>query len=118
LDSVLSDKWAHAVSYLVLYFNETPLSNASCFFWKFEGKTYLITNWHNFSGRNSDTMELLSNTGAIPNRAKFTYFTKIEDLPESDLYQMQMDCLRKSGPIFELDSASILELEYGQESQA
>jgi hypothetical protein len=55
-------------SYFVISrFNETVLSKATCFFIKRNSKTYLITNWHVVSGRNSETKECLSNTCGIPN---------------------------------------------------
>ncbi|WP_373414613.1 serine protease [Ensifer aridi] len=52
---------------LTMFFNDTPLSTGTCFFWRHERHIYLITNWHNFSGRDNLTGEHLSQTLAEPN---------------------------------------------------
>jgi Trypsin-like peptidase domain len=53
---------------LKLRFDGVELSTATGFVVKGSGGTLtLVTNWHVFSGRNHETGELLSPTGAIPN---------------------------------------------------
>lgn len=51
-----------------MHFNETQLSSGTAFFWKKDDSLFLVTNWHNISGRNSITGKCLSSTQAIPNR--------------------------------------------------
>ena len=39
-----------------LYFNEQLLSKGTAFTWERDSKHYLITNWHNVSGRNAPSV--------------------------------------------------------------
>src|SRR6266849_4096133 len=68
-----------AAVYIRLLWGEKGNSNASAFFWKHAGKTFLISNWHNFSGRKPildepDDNELLSKTGGIPERVECMFY--------------------------------------------
>ncbi len=45
----------------------TPFSTATDFFYEKDEKIYLITNWHNVSGRNLLNGECLSNHVGVPN---------------------------------------------------
>ncbi len=57
--------------YVDIFFNEQKLSNATCFFTKYNDKLYLITNWHVVTGKDADTLKLLDTTYAsIPNKLK------------------------------------------------
>ena len=49
-----------------MLFNGGILSYGTCFFYKFGDKEYLISNWHNFSGRHPETGAPLSKQSAIP----------------------------------------------------
>ena len=51
--------------------NDTVLSTATGFFWKRNGKSYLVTNYHVVTGRNPLSGELISNNGYIPERLSF-----------------------------------------------
>ena len=74
-NGVLESNWNYAVTYLDLLFDDTPLASGSGFFWKSEDeKIYLITNWHNLSGRDPQTNQPLSEHGGIPNQVRFTYY--------------------------------------------
>lgn len=48
-------------------FNETKLGVGTAFFYLYENKTYLITNWHNATGRSPNDLKPLSQESAIPN---------------------------------------------------
>jgi hypothetical protein len=69
-----------AVTYLRMSFGEQELSSGSGFFWKHSGQPFLITNWHNVSGRNPETDQPLSPTAAIPDSITFSVFQKTGDL--------------------------------------
>ena len=56
--------------YCELLRDKIMISNATCFFVKCDGQTYLVTNHHVLSGRNSDTGEILDKNAAEPNRIK------------------------------------------------
>jgi hypothetical protein len=51
-----------------LYFNHIKLAVCTSFFYKHENHYYLITNWHNVTGREPDTLVCKSQNCAIPNR--------------------------------------------------
>ena len=56
--------------YIEMYFNDQFISSGTAFCCESNKGAVLITNRHNFTGRNQETSELLSKTGAIPNRIK------------------------------------------------
>jgi len=62
---------------IAIGFEETGaiFSTASSFLYNFKDKVYLITNWHNVSGRHPQTGERLSEHAGIPNFF-LTYFRK------------------------------------------
>lgn len=68
-----------AVSYLQMRFGDQEIASGSGFFWRHAGIPYLITNWHNVSGRNPQTDQPLSNSAAIPDLITFTVFQKTGD---------------------------------------
>lgn len=53
-----------------MFFDETFLSLGTGFTWNHEGTNYLITNWHNVTGKNPFTGRHISRTAAEPNRLK------------------------------------------------
>ncbi|WP_020532663.1 S1 family peptidase [Flexithrix dorotheae] len=55
---------------ITMVFSETmiTLANGTGFIFEKKSKYYLITNWHNLTGRNPDTKEFLSSHGGIPDR--------------------------------------------------
>lgn len=56
--------------YTEIYADDRKLSNATCFFTRYNGNLFLITNWHVVSGKDADTKKLLDKYGAIPNSLK------------------------------------------------
>ncbi|MCU0801189.1 MAG: serine protease [Rhodobacteraceae bacterium] len=65
------DNWSFASFPIQLWFNETMGSSATGSIWEASGRTYLVTNWHNFSGKHFVTKENLSkDTGLHPNRVR------------------------------------------------
>lgn len=72
-------------------FDAQKLATGSCFFWGHNDKTYLVTNWHNFSGRNHLTNELLSSNSAIPDRFAFWAFKKISEPNADGIYEINSE---------------------------
>lgn len=62
--------------YMRMYFGETqtPLAHGTCFFVMSEDGPVLITNRHNFTGRNNITGELLHKECSIPDHAVVTVY--------------------------------------------
>ena len=76
MKQITIDPYSSAVSPIDMYFNETYLSRGSAFFWEQDSKIFLVTNWHNFSGKNPFTRKHLSDTAAEPNRITFDVFRR------------------------------------------
>jgi Trypsin-like peptidase domain len=68
-----------------MYFGEQQLSKGSCFFWEHNSRIYLVTNWHNFAGKNPLTGKFMSETLGIPDRIFFSAY-KQTSAPDSNGY--------------------------------
>lgn len=49
-----------------MLFDGNILSYGTCFFYKCGGRSFIISNWHNFAGRDPTTLKPLSKYAAIP----------------------------------------------------
>lgn len=58
--------------YIRMYFGSTPLASGTCFFVISSDGPVLVTNRHNFTGRNNLTGEVLHKQGGIPDHAVVT----------------------------------------------
>jgi len=54
-------------------FGEISLAIATGFLYNFEGRNFLITNWHVVSGCHPETRQPLDPNGSIPDRIRLTY---------------------------------------------
>jgi len=70
------DQYSVATVPLEMFFNSTALSIGTGFFWQEENGFYLITNWHNVSGRDPFTGKHLSATAAEPNTLRIWWNEK------------------------------------------
>ena len=60
--------------YIEMFYNDQKLSSGTGFLMESSAKIpYLITNRHNFTGRNNETNECMSRTQAVPNRVEITH---------------------------------------------
>lgn len=64
------DQYSVSTVPLEMFFGETFLSLGTGFFWRFKEEIFLITNWHNVSGKNPTTGKHLSPTLAEPDRLR------------------------------------------------
>jgi hypothetical protein len=74
--TILKDQWSFAAPYLEMSYNGQNLASGSSFFWKSDGRIFLVSNWHNFSGRNSETGQPNSPTGGVPSHIKFLAYSR------------------------------------------
>ena len=58
--------------YIRMYYGQTLLGRGTCFFVMSEDGPVLVTNRHNFTGRNNITGQLLHKQGALPDHAVVT----------------------------------------------
>jgi S1-C subfamily serine protease len=73
------DEYSVASFPIEMFFNETNLSIGTAFTWEQGGKHYLVTNWHNLSGRDPNTGKHLSSNAAEPNQIR-AWFNKKDEL--------------------------------------
>lgn len=79
------DKYSLATVHLEIRSKAGPLSEATGFYWDFEGRRYLVTNWHCFSGRDVFTRAPVSGWAepssikiSWPDPQAFTFLRSIE----------------------------------------
>jgi hypothetical protein len=70
------DEYSVASIPIEMMFNSTFLSIGTAFVWSDQAQFYLITNWHNASGKNPQTRKHLSATAAEPNQLKVWFNAK------------------------------------------
>jgi hypothetical protein len=69
-DPIVVDIFSTATLPIEMMFNSTVLSQGTGFIWNRLGIFYLVTNWHNLSGKNLFTRVNMSPTGGLPNRIR------------------------------------------------
>ena len=60
--------------YTKIYFNDTFLSSATSFCYKYKNELFLITNYHVVSGRDAYTNKVLDKYCALPNKLVVYYY--------------------------------------------
>jgi hypothetical protein len=106
----VQDRLSLSAVYIRLLFDDTALACGSAFLWRYEGKAYLVSNWHNFTGRNAITKKPISPTGGIPNRVE-CYFYKDRVSNGKYIDEGQLLCDSWSFPLID-DSGHPLFLEH------
>lgn len=75
-DPIRVDVFSATTVPLEMMINTISLSVGTGFIWRSTDTIYLITNWHNLSGRDANTEANISRTGAWPNRLRVYLNTK------------------------------------------
>jgi hypothetical protein len=88
MQSHLSSPWNNAVSVLEMRYGQQQLSTGSCFLWSYDERCFLVTNWHNHSGRNPLTGKPISPTAAIPDRIVFRAFKPVSEPDADGIYEI------------------------------
>lgn len=68
MSKISTDPFSQAPVFVKMKFGETELASGTAFFYRRNGALYLVSNWHNFSGRNPETKQPLSQHGGIPDK--------------------------------------------------
>jgi len=87
--SYLASPWTFAVSYIEMLYRDQKIASGSGFFWKLNGRTFLISNWHNFSGRDPQSGASLSSTGGLPNRVAFSIYKQLSEPDANGFFEMR-----------------------------
>lgn len=61
-----TDPFSQAPLFIKMRFGETELATGTAFFYRRSGILYLVSNWHNFSGRNPASREPMSSHAGVP----------------------------------------------------
>lgn len=75
-DSIFVDIFSTAIVPIVMTFNSTSLSHGTGLIWNHLDVFYLVTNWHNLSGKNLFTGANISPGGGLPNRVMVSLNSK------------------------------------------
>ena len=94
MPSHLSNPWNYAVAYLEMFAGEQPLGSGTSFFWLVDGRTFLVTNWHNLAGRNSLTGEVLSSSGMTPDRVAFHVYKKVSEPDTAGFFELNFEAIK------------------------
>jgi hypothetical protein len=70
-------------------FQAVELSSGTAFFWRSGEATYLITNWHNLSGRNPLSGQPMAPSAAIPDQIAFVVFERVGPDDGQGFYEMR-----------------------------
>lgn len=62
------DPLSQAPVLVKMTFGETELAVGTAFFYRRNDKLYLVSNWHNLSGRHPETKEPLATHCGVPDR--------------------------------------------------
>ena len=84
----LSNHWTYAVAFLEFVRGDAALATGSGFYWLHEGRTYLVTNWHNLSGRNPLTGKPMSPTGATPEYVRIMAYAQVSPEDANGFFQL------------------------------
>lgn len=63
---IRSDHYSQAPLLIKMRFGETELATGTAFFYRRGGALYLVSNWHNYSGRNPATKQPMSSHAGVP----------------------------------------------------
>jgi hypothetical protein len=70
MQTVITDPYSQAPLLIEMCFGDTKLATGTAFFYRRQGKLFLVSNWHNFSGRNPQTNSPMSGHGGIPDKIR------------------------------------------------
>src|SRR5688572_19228437 len=99
MPSHISSPWNYAISYLEMSFGDQTLASGSGFFWLSKGRTYLVSNWHNFAGRDPNSHQPIAKNGGVPDRIGMSAF-KRSSAPDADGY-FELEWTRKSIQLYD-----------------
>ena len=63
---VVTDRFSQVPVFIKMKFEATELAVGTAFFYRRNGRLFLISNWHNFSGRDPSTKKPLADHGGVP----------------------------------------------------
>lgn len=83
----IQEKMSWVSFQIELMYEKENLGIGTAFAYELNGQTYLITNWHNVTGRHPETMKAIHKDLALPNKLLLHYpveFNSDENLPDAE----------------------------------
>jgi hypothetical protein len=93
-----------------MLYRDQKLGSGSGFFWKLDDRTFLVSNWHNFSGLNPETGMAMSSTGGLPDRITFTSYKRLSEPDADGFFHMSIATVRV--PLYDSDMSGPRWLEH------
>jgi len=90
----LRDSFSYVPFQVSICFKETEIAIGTAFFYLYKGKSYLVTNWHNVTGRAPDTFKCISSQAALPDRLHIKIPFSIQHESGAKLMQWQTHAIR------------------------
>jgi hypothetical protein len=90
----LRDSLSEVPFRISMQFKDQSLAIGTAFIYSYKGQLYLVTNWHNITGRNPSTLKLLDEKhAAIPDRLRIEIpvMIKTADTPNSDPEMLHLE---------------------------
>lgn len=86
------DRVSYCAIPIKLIFSQTNLiiSTATSFFYKYNSKVYLITNWHNVTGINPITKEFLNDYSCQPDTLQFVWLAQKQPFIKRNRYNKKL----------------------------
>jgi hypothetical protein len=86
----IQNRWTYAVTIVNLARGETSLATGSAFYWAVGDRTFLVTNWHNLSGRDPMTQQPMSPTSGLPDHVEFLVYRRTTEPDDQDSFSMEV----------------------------
>lgn len=88
MPSHLSNPWNNAAVFLEMCTSGSIIGSGSAFFWSTDNRTYLVTNWHNLSGRNHLTNEIMHSDAVTPDSLRVWLYRQTSGSDEAGYYDL------------------------------
>lgn len=92
MSGMINSQLTWGITYIEMWFDEQILASGSGFFFHHEGDDYLITNWHNLTGRDPKTLRTISESGGIPDNVRFFVYDKVNE--KGDVFEVTTRIVR------------------------
>jgi Trypsin-like peptidase domain len=94
MGGLLNSPWNNAVSYLRAYWKGKLLAEGTCFFVREDDRMWLVTNWHNLSGRDVSTGQPRLKEGHVPTSLTFSAFKltgkEVQEYPQIEQVEVEV----------------------------
>jgi hypothetical protein len=98
METLQIDQYSLCTAFMQCFFGHELLGTATGFFWKAGDGTYLVSNWHVFSGRNPRTGQpTRDKTGVVPDRLTMHFHPKFDI---NKAAYMQFAIVDENGPLW------------------